>query len=127
MKTLTLQRLMVSFEETRHYHTASALLETDPERQAQARHLAWRAGAVLDAIRFELSARETRHVRTTVESQRADHYLRHLLEEFLDLREQVIEPVCAEAGAPPRGLVGGIVGALTRIRDEPARRRPRHA
>lgn len=105
MKTLTLQRLMVSFEETRHYHIAAALLETDPDRQSCARRLAYRAAAVLDAIHFELLAREEGSGRTVVETRRADRYLQHLLEEFLDMREPTggsPEPALAMGTSRPR-------------------------
>lgn len=148
MKTLTLQRLMVSFEETRHHHIAAALLETDPGRQSCARRLAYRAAAMLDAIHFELLAREQGSGRTVVEARRADRYLQHLLEEFLDMRELIgglpepalaVEPSRARlrhsapaaiasadqpGPAPPDGAAGDRAPCRSLVRSE---RRRRHA
>lgn len=97
MKTSTLRQLVDSLTDVRHYHLASALLESDPERQSRERDQAHQAGAVLDAIRFELSARDARNGRTTDAALHADGYLHRLLADFLGL---------GDLGEPPRPNAG---------------------
>lgn len=99
MKTLTLQRLAISLEAERRYHVASALLEADPDRQSWGRHQAYRDGAMLDAMHFELCAREAHSGRSAGEAQRADRYLQRLLEDFLDFCERDRTP--APEDSPP--------------------------
>lgn len=87
MKTSTLRQLIASLADTQHVHLTSALLETDSARQSRERHRAYRIGVILDAIRFELSARGSADRRSKGIACRADHYIEHLLEDFFETQQ----------------------------------------
>lgn len=118
MKTSTLRQLADSFTEVRHYHLASALLESNPSRQSRERDKACRVATILEAIRFELSARETRSGRTQDAAHRAERYLQRLLEDFLTLGDlegvrpvPLVAPACAPPGAGFENAASGVGGA----------------
>lgn len=109
MKTSTLRQLLESLTEVRYYHLASTLLESDPARQSRDRDRAYRVGAILDAIRFELSAREACDARPQDAARRAEHYLQRLLEDFLALGDlEGVQPShAADPDPEPSALRAG--------------------
>ncbi|MGH8192512.1 MAG: hypothetical protein ACREP2_13835 [Rhodanobacteraceae bacterium] len=99
MKTSTLQHLVDSLTGVRQHHLASALLESDPAHQSRELDQADKVGAVLDAVRFELAARDAPSGRMTDVARRAEHYLQRLLADFLEPGEREETPPTASPAA----------------------------
>lgn len=102
MKTRTLRDLTTTFENEERYLEASALLESDPERQIWFRQHADRITMIAAAIRSEISARSSAGERAPDEAQRFDDYLHRVLADYLDLGQEPAPPRACRASRTSR-------------------------